>query len=56
MTWLELYNFLYEKANDLKNIGEFDWQEPVLVQGLNKKIELNIDQKSHLVFKKANTN
>lgn len=31
MTWLELYTFLNERANDIKNVGSFDWQAPVRV-------------------------
>jgi hypothetical protein len=31
MTWLQLYNFLYERANDINNPGSFPWQEPVQV-------------------------
>jgi len=31
MNWLELYNFLHQRANDLKNLGKFDWQAPVEV-------------------------
>ena len=31
MTWLDLYNFLHERANDVKNPGSFPWQEEVKV-------------------------
>jgi hypothetical protein len=31
MTWLDLYNFLYERANDISNPGSFPWQENVQV-------------------------
>lgn len=31
MTWLDLYNFLHEQANNIKNIGKFPWQENVEV-------------------------
>jgi hypothetical protein len=31
MTWLDLYNYLYERANDVKNPGSFPWQENVEV-------------------------
>lgn len=31
MTWLDLYNFLYEQANYSKNIGKFDWQQEIKV-------------------------
>lgn len=31
MTWLDLYNFLYERANDINSNGSFPWQENVQV-------------------------
>ena len=31
MTCLDLYNFLYERANDINSEGNFPWQEPVQV-------------------------
>jgi hypothetical protein len=31
MNWLDLYNFLHQRANDLKNLGSFNWQAPVEV-------------------------
>ena len=31
MNWLDLYNFLHQRANDLKNLGKFNWQAPVEV-------------------------
>jgi hypothetical protein len=31
MTWLDLYNFLHQRANDVKNLGSFPWQEEVSV-------------------------
>lgn len=31
MKWIDLYNFLYEKANNIKDIGQFPWQEEVKV-------------------------
>lgn len=31
MTWLDLYNFLYERANDINSEGNFPWQESVQV-------------------------
>jgi hypothetical protein len=31
MTWLQLYNFLYERANDINSGGSFPWQQPVEV-------------------------
>lgn len=29
MTWLDLYNYLNKQANDIKNVGQFPWQETV---------------------------
>lgn len=31
MTWLDLYNFLHERANDITNLGNFPWQDQVEV-------------------------
>jgi len=56
MTWLDLYNFLYDRANDVKNPGSFPWQEEVKVfdwetleyyntdfTELSNKISLSVD-------------
>ena len=31
MNWLDLYNFLHQRANDIQNLGSFPWQEEVNV-------------------------
>lgn len=31
MTWLDLYNYLHERANDINNLEIFPWQEEVQV-------------------------
>jgi len=31
LTWLELYDFLHKQDNELKNIGNFNWQSPVII-------------------------
>jgi len=31
MTWLDLYNFLHDQANNSKNFGKFPWNEPVSI-------------------------
>ena len=31
MTWLDLYNFLHERANNVNAVGTFDWNKPVQV-------------------------
>jgi hypothetical protein len=57
MTWLDLYNFLYERANDINSGGSFPWQENVevfdfetlgyyptdFIQMPDNKISLSID-------------
>lgn len=57
MTWLDLYSYLNEKANSVKNLGDFPWQEKVeifdfgtleyyttdFIQMPDNKISLSID-------------
>ena len=57
MTWLDLYNFLYERANDINSGGSFPWQQTVevfdfetleyyptdFIQMPDNKISLSID-------------
>lgn len=57
MTWLDLYNYLNKKANSIKNLGDFPWQEEVeifdfgtleyyttdFIQMPDNKISLSID-------------
>jgi hypothetical protein len=31
MKWIDLFQFLNQRANDLKNLGQFDWQSEVKV-------------------------
>lgn len=31
ITWLELYNFLHETANNIHKHGTFDWQNEVTI-------------------------
>jgi hypothetical protein len=31
MKWIDLFQFLNERANDMKNLGKFDWQSEVKV-------------------------
>lgn len=31
MTWLDMYNFLSDNANNIHNLGNFPWQENVTV-------------------------
>lgn len=47
ITWLDLYNFLYNKAHDFRNLGSFDWSAEVKVlnpkSGMAQDIETNAD-------------
>ena len=43
MTWLDLYNFLYSQANDIKNVGKINWQDPVMVHDASTGDELHCD-------------
>ena len=35
MKWIDLFQFLNERANDYKNLGNFDWQSEIKVFDLN---------------------
>ena len=35
MKWIDLFQFLNERANDYKNLGNFDWQSEIKVFYLN---------------------
>ncbi len=43
ITWLELYNFLHEYANNSKHFGKLNWQEPVMIHDANTGDETNCD-------------
>lgn len=43
MTWLDLYNFLYERANNINAFGTFHWDKPVLVHDANTGDEFRCD-------------
>jgi hypothetical protein len=57
MKWIDLFQFLNQRANDMKNLGSFPWQEEVevfdfgsldyysadFVEMPDKKISLSID-------------
>jgi hypothetical protein len=43
LTWLDLYNFLYERANNVNAVGTFNWNEPVLVHDANTGDEFPCD-------------
>ena len=43
MTWLDLYNYLYDRANNVSAVGTFDWSRPVLVHDANTGDEFSCD-------------
>lgn len=43
MTWLDLYNFLHRQANNIKNIGNLNWNEPVMIHDADTGDELSCD-------------
>lgn len=43
LTWLDLYNFLYQQANDTKNFGQFDWSSPVIIHDAETGSEYSCD-------------
>ncbi len=43
MTWLDLYNYLHAQANGLDNIGNFNWNVPVLIHDAESGDEYNCD-------------
>lgn len=43
MTWLDLYNFLCSQANDIHNVGKFDWQSQVIVHNADTGEESQCD-------------
>ena len=43
MTWLDLYNYLHAQANGLDNIGNFDWNSPVMIHDASTGEEFHCD-------------
>jgi len=43
MTWLDLYNYLSERANNINAVGTFDWDKPVLIHDANTGDEFSCD-------------
>lgn len=43
MKWIDLYSFLVTQANEMKNIGKFDWQSDVVVFDKNTGDYYNCD-------------
>jgi len=55
MTWLDLYNMLHQKANDIKNLDSDLWNRPVMVHNAETGDEYvcdtwNIDSRLVLVY------
>ena len=55
MTWLDLYNFLHTKANDVHRLDSEIWQSEVTIHdaktGYEETVDsLNIDGKTVLAF------
>lgn len=43
MTWLDLYNYLNAQANELDNIGRFNWNNQVIVHDAETGDEYDCD-------------
>ena len=43
MTWLDLYTFLHERANNIQAVGTFEWNTPILIHDANTGDELTCD-------------
>ena len=43
MTWLELYNFLHQKANDVHNLDSHLWQSEVVIHDATTGEESSVD-------------
>ena len=43
LTLLDLYNFLHRTANDINNLGKFNWNEPVVIHNAETGDEYTCD-------------
>lgn len=43
MTWLDLYNFLNDQANNPKNFGSLNWTDQVMIHDAETGDEFNCD-------------
>lgn len=43
MNWLDLYNYLYDQAHDMEKMGEFNWQEEIVLHDANTGEEKGVD-------------
>jgi hypothetical protein len=44
MTWRDLYNTLHQKANNINDLGHFDWLAPVRIYNLETGDEYNCEK------------
>lgn len=43
ITWLDLYNFLHDQANNINKVGNFNWDTPVVIHDADTGDENNCD-------------
>jgi hypothetical protein len=43
ITWLDLYTFLHERANNIQAVGTFEWNTPILIHDANTGDEFTCD-------------
>lgn len=43
MTWLDLYNFLSQKANNIQNLDDYNWGQQVIVHNAETGDEYTAD-------------
>lgn len=43
LTWIDLFEHLTNIANDIKNVGKFDWSAPVMIHNAETGDEYNCD-------------
>ena len=43
ITWLDLYNFLHDQANNINKVGNFNWDVPVMIHDADTGDELTCD-------------
>lgn len=41
--WIDLFQFLNQRANDINNLEKFDWQSPVIIHNAENGDEFNCD-------------
>lgn len=43
LTWIDLFQFLNERASDVINVGKFDWSAPVIIHDADTGDEFDCD-------------